>query len=186
MARELQSLLDFDVNFPIGFWCGAPSEFDDISRLDDEDIFLDFDLPPHKNQADRSVGARVVHIRSHKGSGQRSIEMEDLKRVSHLPQARAAASLGLGATRFKSLLRELGLRGWPYRTVRSLRGMSEVISVNRDHFRSPGECSSLLKKISKRESAALLSGLDSVSAEFKLFRSAVYKLKALSKHSKEH
>ena len=126
MSKELQSLLDFDLKYanchwPCGghvttaFWVGPPevnpAEVElDISSLDLDDLFKDIELP-HEKQADgtRFANGKIVNVRSHRGSGRRSIEINDLKRVSHLPQAGAAATLGLGATRFKSILRELGL-----------------------------------------------------------------------------
>ncbi len=70
-----------------------------------------------------------VFVRSHRGSGQRIISREDLWYVSHLPQADAAAGLGIGATRFKSILRQLGLTHWPYRPMRSLSKMIKAIQI---------------------------------------------------------
>lgn len=58
--------------------------------------------------------------------------LEDLKRVAHLSQERAAAALNVGNTRFKSACRELGMRGWPYRKIKSVRSLLYAIQKEPD------------------------------------------------------
>lgn len=43
---------------------------------------------------------------------------QDLAAVFHLPSSQAAQSLGCGLTIFKLLCRKLGLRRWPYRSLK--------------------------------------------------------------------
>ncbi len=82
--------------------------------LSEEEIILDdvFDLWPGLESNDLIPidfprPRSHVAVRSHRGSGQRVITRRQLRLVSHLPQSLAAAQLGIGNTRFKSLLREV-------------------------------------------------------------------------------
>lgn len=126
-----------------------------------------------------SAGKSVVHVRSHKGSGQRTVDLEKLRSVSHLPQAAAAKTLGLGATRFKSLLRELGLTGWPYRMVSSIRNMTAVIAANDVYFDARA-VNRLIRKLDALEAMIFYAPTTELSPHFKQFRAAVYKLKGMN------
>lgn len=56
--------------------------------------------------------------------------------MAHLSQERAAAALNVGNTRFKSACRELGVRSWPYRRIKSVRNLKATLL---DHVEgSPG------------------------------------------------
>lgn len=68
--------------------------------------------------------------RTHRGSGERSITRNDLRSVAHLSQECAAAALHIGNTRFKSACRELGVRSWPYRRIKSVRSLKATLLDN--------------------------------------------------------
>ena len=57
-----------------------------------------------------------------------------------------------------------------------------MINSNLQYFKCQADCTRLLAKIRRLEDVAFASGDVEVSAEFKMFRAAVYKLKALSKN----
>ena len=56
-----------------------------------------------------------------------------------------------------------------------------MINSNLQYFKCQADCTRLLAKIRRLEDVAFASGDVEVSAEFKMFRAAVYKLKSLSK-----
>jgi hypothetical protein len=60
--------------------------------------------------------------------------MEMLKQVGHLPQQQAADQLNVGNTRFKTATRQLGMRAWPYRKIKSIRNLISVVEENPAHF----------------------------------------------------
>lgn len=68
--------------------------------------------------------------RTHRGSGERLVSLSDLKNVAHLSQEKAAAALNVGNTRFKSACRELGMKGWPYRKIKSVRNLQLTVEEN--------------------------------------------------------
>lgn len=72
--------------------------------------------------------------RTHKGSGERVITLEHLKQVGHLPQQQAADHLNVGNTRFKMATRQLGMKAWPYRKIKSIRNLITVVEQNMEYF----------------------------------------------------
>eukprot|EP00960_Hanusia_phi_P008581 244728-Hanusia_phi.AAC.1 len=50
----------------------------------------------------------------YKGSRGVSLDLSSFKDLFHLPQSKAAASLGLSLTAFKTARRRLGIARWPY------------------------------------------------------------------------
>jgi hypothetical protein len=72
--------------------------------------------------------------RTHKGSGERVITLEHLKQVGHLPQQQAADHLNVGNTRFKMATRQLGMKAWPYRKIKSIRNLIFVVEQNTEYF----------------------------------------------------
>lgn len=84
--------------------------------------------------------------RTHRGSGERLITIAHLKQVAHLCQQKAAERLNVGNTRFKTACRELGMRSWPYRKIKSVRSLKEAINTNRTSF---NEVSMLQLKVSR-------------------------------------
>ncbi|EKX44836.1 hypothetical protein GUITHDRAFT_109261 [Guillardia theta CCMP2712] len=63
----------------------------------------------------------------YKGARGVSLKASSLQALFHLPQTKAAASLGLSLTAFKSACRRLGIARWPYeRKSRRERAEDEV------------------------------------------------------------
>lgn len=62
------------------------------------------------------------------------ITLEHLKQVGHLPQQQAADFLNVGNTRFKMATRQLGMKAWPYRKIKSIRNLITVVEQNADYF----------------------------------------------------
>jgi hypothetical protein len=58
-----------------------------------------------------------------------------LRKVGHLPQQKAADALKIGNTRFKTATRELGMTGWPYRKIKSIKNLCSVVEIHRDYFK---------------------------------------------------
>lgn len=130
------------------------------------------------------------------GSGSRTITLDMLRKVGHLPQQKAADALKIGNTRFKTATRELGMTGWPYRKIKSIKNLSSVVEIHRDYFKvgikqsgtdfgslfilSPtymqDETDTILSKLKELEEAIFEAPNTPLSAEFKKFRQAAYKL----------
>jgi hypothetical protein len=53
-----------------------------------------------------------------------------LRAVAHLPPEKAAHELNVGNTRFKAAIRQLGMAAWPYRKIKSIRNLMNVIQQN--------------------------------------------------------
>jgi hypothetical protein len=68
--------------------------------------------------------------RTHKGTGERKMTLNLLRAVAHLPQEKAARQLNVGNTRFKAATRQLGMASWPYRKIKSIRNLKNVIEQN--------------------------------------------------------
>jgi hypothetical protein len=45
-----------------------------------------------------------------------------------------ALQLNVGNTRFKTAMRELGMRSWPYRKIKSIRNLINVVQTNPEQF----------------------------------------------------
>lgn len=90
------------------------------------DIFFDTPISVEKSQE--------VHVRTHRGSGSRTITLDMLKRVGHLPQQKAADALKIGNTRFKTATRQLGMSGWPYRKIKSIQNLIKIIEQHTKFF----------------------------------------------------
>lgn len=118
-----------DENFHIDLSEFEPSDYEDQkpplgSCLPLEDLSLEF----------HGFKTNEVHIRTHKGSGDRHINLEMLKEVGHLPQQKAADALNIGNTRFKTATRQLGMKGWPYRKIKSILNLIKTIEEHREYF----------------------------------------------------
>lgn len=118
-----------DENFHIDLSEFEPSDYEeekpfDISVLALEE--LDLELP--------ELERKEVHIRTHKGSGDRHINLQMLQAVGHLPQQKAADALKIGNTRFKTATRQLGMKGWPYRKIKSILNLIKTIEDHREYF----------------------------------------------------
>ena len=117
-----------DENFHIDLSEFEPSDEEgksfDISALPLEE--LDLELPVKE--------MKEVHIRTHKGSGDRHINLQMLQEVGHLPQQKAADALKIGNTRFKTATRQLGMKGWPYRKIKSILNLIKTIEEHREYF----------------------------------------------------
>ena len=64
--------------------------------------------------------------------------MDLLKQVGHLPQQQAADQLNVGNTRFKMATRQLGMKAWPYRKIKSIRNLISVVEENQEYFSVSG------------------------------------------------
>lgn len=63
------------------------------------------------------------------------INKEDIEKVFHLPLLDAARELGMSGTLLKKICRKIGIRRWPYRTLKKMASQSgEHITIVRDHF----------------------------------------------------
>jgi hypothetical protein len=122
----------------------------------------------------------IVRIRSHRGSGERLISRDSLRVVSHMPQQLAAEALGLGNTRFKGVLRELGMPHWPYRTIRSLRGMCSVLEQAKFLFPNEQSVRAIISKLRVCERRIFIDPTIRLSSRsFRELRSGIYKLKSV-------
>jgi hypothetical protein len=131
-SGDLLSLDDFESlgeNFP-GIEIELNFDYEvDKSEIPDillQDIFFDTPISLEKSQE--------VHVRTHRGSGSRTITLDMLKRVGHLPQQKAADALKIGNTRFKTATRELGMSGWPYRKIKSIQNLIKIIEQHTKFF----------------------------------------------------
>ncbi|KAL6774075.1 hypothetical protein ACKKBG_A23670 [Auxenochlorella protothecoides x Auxenochlorella symbiontica] len=116
----------------------------------------------------------MVSIRTHRGSGERQVTLEDLKRVAHLSQERAAAALNVGNTRFKSACRELGMRGWPYRKIKSVRSLLYAIQKEPDSVH-PDIWPAILWRLDRLVDHHFHNPTEPLTEEFKVLRQAAYK-----------
>ncbi|KAH7624531.1 putative Protein RKD1 [Nannochloris sp. 'desiccata'] len=129
-----------------------------------------------KNQSEGEV-----IIRTHKGSGERVITLEHLKQVGHLPQQQAADHLNVGNTRFKMATRQLGMKAWPYRKIKSIRNLITVVEQNMEYF--PGEAENLLLQLHQLEEMIFKNPTMPLNEDFRKFRQAAYKLTHKSKRT---
>lgn len=64
-----------------------------------------------------------------KRNGDKAPSWEELSKLFHLPVEAAAKELGIGLTPMKANCRELGLRRWPYRRIKSLQNLIRYYEV---------------------------------------------------------
>lgn len=139
---------------------------------------------------------KEVHIRTHKGSGDRHINFQMLQEVGHLPQQKAADALKIGNTRFKTVTRQLGMKGWPYRKIKSILNLIKTIEDHREYFgddeadniigklkilkttifHSPDTVCYIFSPFRRKARQQLLKILQPLSPEYKKFRQTAYKL----------
>lgn len=55
-------------------------------------------------------------------------------RLPFTTKSSLALQLNVGNTRFKTAMRELGMSSWPYRKIKSIRNLVNVVQTNPEQF----------------------------------------------------